>query len=110
MFHILLQNRGDNIKFIFPQNYNFKSKLLGIIDYNVAIFDVIWCVSIFFLLNLIFDSTKIIISLLIIFCLPIIIFSIVGFNGENISLVVKYITIYLIRPKVYVFSKKYKSF
>ena len=30
------------MKFIFPQNYNFKNKLLGIIDYPTAIFNVIY--------------------------------------------------------------------
>ena len=29
------------MKFIFPQNYNFKSKLFGVIDYSTAIFNVI---------------------------------------------------------------------
>ena len=27
------------MKFIFPQNYNFKNKLLGIIDYSTAFFN-----------------------------------------------------------------------
>lgn len=95
------------IKFIFPQNYNFKSKLFGVIDYSTAIFCLLWCAIIFSILNLIFDSIKVIISLCIVLILPVIIFCIVGFNGENIGTVMKYMFLYLIRPKVYVFNKKY---
>ena len=31
------------MKFIFPQNYNFKTKFLGLVDYPTAIFNVaVW--------------------------------------------------------------------
>ena len=30
------------MKFIFPQNYNFTSKLLGFIDYTTVILNIIW--------------------------------------------------------------------
>ena len=93
------------MKFIFPQNYNLKLKLFGIMDYSTAIFDIIWCLSVFFISQLIFHSIKISIVLSIILCLPILIFSIAGFNGENMSFVIKYMFMYLIRPKVYVFNK-----
>lgn len=95
------------IKFIFPQNYNFKSKLFGVIDYSTAIFCLVWCIIIFSILNLIFNSMQVIISLCIILILPVIIFCIVGFYGENIGIVMKYMFFYLIKPKVYVFNKKY---
>lgn len=94
------------IKFIFPQNYNFKPKLFGILDYPTAIFCIIWCTLIFFVSNLIFDSIQIIISCCCITILPVIIFCFVGFNGENIGAVLKYMLVYLITPKVYVFNKK----
>lgn len=94
------------MKFIFPQNYNFKPKLFAVIDYTTAIFLTIWCIIVFFILNLLFNSLQLIISLSIISILPILIFCFVGFNGENISSVIKYILLYLIRPKVYVFYKK----
>ena len=94
------------IKFIFPQNYNFKSKLLGIIDYSTAIFCISWCILIFSVLNLLFNSFQLILCLSIILTFPVFIFGFVGFNGENIYSAIKYIIIYLIRPKVYVFNKK----
>lgn len=94
------------IKFIFPQNYNFKPKILGVIDYPTAIFCIIYCLFIFFIFNLIFDSFQLIFSCSIAAILPIIIFCFVGFNGENISSVIKYMFLYFIKPKVYVFNKK----
>lgn len=94
------------IKFIFPQNYNFKPKFLGVIDYPTAIFCIFLFGFIFFIFNFIFHSLKLVVSFSIIFILPIIIFCFVGFNGENISDVIKYILIFYIRPKIYVFSKK----
>ena len=30
------------MKFIFPQNYCFKNKLFGIIDYSTLILNIIW--------------------------------------------------------------------
>ena len=35
------------MKFIFPQNYNLNTKLLGIIDYSVAIADLVWGIFVF---------------------------------------------------------------
>lgn len=99
------ENGGDNLKFIFPQNYNLKLKLFGILDYGTAIFDVIWCLSIFFIFKLIFPSIKISIIFSIVLCLPVLIFSIVGFSGENMGSLIKYMIIYLIKPKFYVFKK-----
>lgn len=93
------------MKFIFPQNYNLKLKLFGIMDYSTAIFDVIWCLSIFFISQLLFNSLKISIIFSIILGLPILIFSIVGFGGENMGLIVKSMLLYLVKPKVYVFKK-----
>ena len=36
------------MKFIFPQNYNFKNKLFGIIDYSSLIFNIIFYGLFFF--------------------------------------------------------------
>ena len=93
------------MKFIIPQNYDFKSKLFGIIDYSTAIFNIVWYVIIFFILNFIFKSWNIKIFLFISLSFPITIFSIVGFNGEPLLLVLKYILKYCFRPKIYLFKK-----
>lgn len=67
------------MKFIFPQNYNFNSKLFGFIDYSTAILNVVWCGFIFCLVNLIFFDLNIKIFLFIFLCFPVLIFSIVRF-------------------------------
>ena len=97
------------MKFIFPQNYNLNSKLFGIIDYSVVIFDVTWSGIIFILLNLIFNNLNIKIFLFIIFVFPILILSIVGINGENILYVSKYMIKFIFRQKVLLYEKNIKN-
>ena len=63
------------MKFIFPQNYHFKNKILGVIDYTTAFINIIWDLFIFIIVNFIFKSLSIKISILIIFCFPLLLFS-----------------------------------
>jgi hypothetical protein len=93
------------LKFIFPQNYNFKNKILGIIDYTTLIFNIIWIALIVFLLNIIFNNLNIKIFFTIIFCFPIIILSLIGFNGENILYVFSYMFKYIFKQKLYLYNK-----
>ena len=93
------------MKFIIPQNYDFKNKIWGIIDYSTAIFNIIWYVLVFAIIELLFDNWNIKIFLFISFSFPITLFSIVGFNGESIIYVLKYLIKYLIMPKLYLFQK-----
>ena len=44
------------MKFIFPKNYNFKNKILGIIDYPTALVNVIWYAFILILVNILFTN------------------------------------------------------
>ena len=89
------------MKFIFPQNYNFKNKLFVILDYSSLILDVI----IFILINLFFKSLNIKIFIFVLFCFPILLFSIIGFNHENIVYILIYIINYIKSPKLYLYSK-----
>ena len=93
------------MKFIFPQNCNFKNKILGIIDYTTLIFNIIWIALIVFLLNIIFNNLNIKIFFTIIFCFPIIILSLIGFNGENILYVFSYMFKYIFKQKLYLYNK-----
>lgn len=93
------------MKFIFPQNYNFKNKILGIIDYTTLIFNIIWIALIVSLLNIIFNNLNIKIFFTIIFCFPIIILSLIGFNGENILYVFSYMFKYIFKQKLYLYNK-----
>ena len=52
------------MKFIFPQNYNFKNKLLGIIDYSTAFFNLIIYGISFLILHLFLKNWSIKIFLL----------------------------------------------
>ena len=44
------------MNFIIPQNYKFKNKILGIIDYPTAILNVAWNIIIYFFLKNIVTS------------------------------------------------------
>lgn len=95
------------MKFIFPQNYNFNNKILGVIDYGTAVVNIVWISLIIFLLNLIFNNLSIKIFLTIILCFPLIILSLVGFNGENILYVFSYMFNFIFKQKLFLYNKKH---
>lgn len=92
------------MKFIFPQNYNFNSKLLGFIDYTTVILNIIWGAFIFFITCFIPNLT-IKISIFIILFFPFALLSIVGFNHERMLYIIKYLYKYICSPKIYLYSK-----
>lgn len=94
------------MKFIFPQNYNFNIKLLGIIDYSVAIADLIWGVLVVFIVNILIRSLSIKFFLSIILVFPVVIFSIAGVDGENLLYFLSYILKYIFKQKLYLYEKK----
>ena len=71
------------MKFIFPQNYDFSTKLFGLIDYSTAILNVIWSGLVFLLINTIFQSVNIKIFLFIILSLPVLLFSVIRINRRK---------------------------
>ena len=93
------------IKFIFPQNYDFKTKLLGIIDYQTAILNAIWIGIVLLLLNTFFNNINIKIFLFIIFTFPVILLSIIGINGENIFYVISYMSKFILKEKLLFYKK-----
>ena len=93
------------MKFIFPQNYNFKNKFLGIIDYSTLLLNIIWDLFIFACVNLIFHNATIKIFVFVVLCLPILLFSIIGFYYENIIYVFIYLIKYLKNNKLYLYKK-----
>ena len=44
------------MKFIFPQNYNFKNKLFGFLDYSTIFLNLIWFLFIFLFTSFSFKS------------------------------------------------------
>ena len=92
------------MKFIFPQNYDFKSKLFGVIDYNTIFFNLFWDLFVFIFISL-FHNLNIKIFLFFTLAFPLLLFSLVGFNGENIIYVITYIIKFLFKPKLLFFQK-----
>lgn len=92
------------MKFVFPRNYNFKSKLFGIIDYSTAIINVIYDLFIFCFCNLVFKNINIKIFLFISLCFPLFILSVLGLNNENIISVLIYLIKYFLKPKLYLYN------
>lgn len=93
------------MKFIFPQNYNFNTKLLGLIDYSTAILNIVWSGLIFILINLFFNSLNVKIFVFIVFSFPILLFSVIGINGENVIYVMSYVLKYVFRQKLFLYEK-----
>ena len=82
------------MKFIFPQNYNFNSKLLGFIDYTTVILNIIWGLIIFAFVYFFIPNITVKISIFIILFLPFALFSIIGFNHEKILYILQYLYLY----------------
>lgn len=93
------------MKFIFPQNYNFKNKIFGFIDYSTAIVNVIWYSSVFLFLKTLNISFTAKMYFFIVLCLPLFLFSFLGFNNENIIFFISYMYKFIKNRKVYFFNK-----
>lgn len=93
------------MKFIFPQNYSLRNKFLGVLDYSTLLINLTWIYIVFNISRLFGFSLYIQLSLVIIFCLPLILFSILGVNNEKILHVIIYLVKYLSKPKLYIFYK-----
>lgn len=92
------------MKYIFPQNYCFKNKLFGFIDYSTLSLNIVWDSFIFCLLDLLTLNISIKISIFIIFCLPLLLFSIIGFNHENFIYVLSYLIKFIFSKKLYLYN------
>ena len=83
------------MKFIFPQNYNFSSKLLGFIDYTTVILNIIWGIIVFLIVYFIIPNITLKISIFIILFFPFTLLSIIGFNHEKMLYIVQYLYKYI---------------
>ena len=93
------------MKFIFPQNYDFKNKLFGVIDYTTVFVNVVWDAFVFLICNILLPNWTLKIFVIVIFCFPLILFSLAGFNGENILYVLSYLIRFFIRQKLFLYKK-----
>ena len=92
------------MKFIFPQNYKFTNKILGVFDYSTAIINIVWYIFVYIIINFIFNNLKIKIFVFILLAFPFFLFSVIGFNHENIVDVMKYIIKYFKNRKLYLYK------
>ncbi len=93
------------MKFVFPQNYDFKNKLFGVVDYSTAFVILLWCAFVFLLVNLFLSNLSVKVFVFVVLCFPLLLFSFVGFNGENIVYVFSYLFRFVVRPKLFVYRK-----
>lgn len=93
------------MKFIFPQNYNFRNKLFGMVDYSTAFVNLLWYIFVFILVNFIFNDLTLKIFIFVTFCFPLFLFSFSGFNGQNILYVFSYLLSFFFKNKLFFYKK-----
>ncbi len=93
------------MNFIFPENYNFKNKLFGMFDYSTAIINALWGFLIFKMCKILPINFNIKITIFITLYFPLFLFSLFGFNRENIFYFSSYMFKFIKNRKVYFFSK-----
>lgn len=91
--------------FVFPQNYNFSSRLFGIFDYTTVLFNLVWFVFLFSVSNIFFETLEIKILICTVLFLPFFIISIIGLYHENIFFVLSYIYCFFKNRCIYFYSK-----
>ena len=97
--------KQDDIEYIIPKNYDIKHKIAGVIEQDAMIVFLIVNLLLFIILNNIIGNIFILLELMIIIALPQAIILINGINGESIVYVLKYMTIYIFKKKVYLYQK-----
>lgn len=93
------------MKFIIPENYDFKNRLLGFMDYSTAIFNVLWALFVLLLVNIFPLSINIKVGTFITLYFPLFIFSVFGFHNENIIYVLAYLFHFIKNSKIYFYGK-----
>ena len=95
----------EDIEYIVPKNYDIKPKILGIIEQEAFILFLIITLIIFVIINSIIENIFIKLQIIIVITLPRIVILINGINGESIIYIVKYVLLYILRKKVYLYEK-----
>ena len=95
------------MKFIFPQNYCFRQKFLGFIDYSTLFLNGSWGVFVYLILSIFPINIVFKIAIFIILFFHVLLFSMIGFNHEKITYIIKYLYFYLRSPKYYLYRKTF---
>ena len=100
------KEKYEEIESIIPKNYDIKPKILGVIEQEALVLFIIINLLLFLILNNIINNMFILVEIMIIIALPQAIILINGINGESIVYVIKYMVIYIIKEKVYLYEKQ----
>lgn len=95
------------MNFIFPKNYNYSFKILGMFSYSAILFNCIWGFFIYNFSCFLFHSFIIKFYFFIFLFFPFFLFSILNRSNENIIFIILYILKYLFRPKLYFYDKRF---
>ena len=93
--------------FIFPKNYDFSFKFLGIFNYSSIFLNIIWASFLYFFISFLFKSLIIKFYVFLVLFLPFFLFSILNKSSENIFIVCSNFFTYLFRPKVFFYDKRF---
>lgn len=100
------KEKYEEIEYIIPKNYDIKPKILGVIEQEALVLFIIINLLLFLILNNRINNIFILVEIMIIIALPQAIILINGINGESIVYVIKYMVIYIIKEKVYLYEKQ----
>ncbi len=91
------------MKFIIPKNYNYHLKILGVIDYPTAIFNLIVLFLLWTGLSPLFTDILGKTAVVIILYLPLLLITLVESQKESLVYQIYYVLKFLIKPKIYLY-------
>lgn len=97
------------MKFIFPKNYNFRTKVLGFIDYQTAIINGVWGLILYGISNIVFKNIEEKLYFCIALYFPMFLLSVFGFQHESIVTVIKYMYRFMKDKGIYLYRKEKSS-
>lgn len=92
------------MNFVFPQNYKYRYKFWGILDFSTVFINLTWAGLTYIIAKLLFSSLTFRIYFFIIFYFPVFLLSITGFHGENVFSVILYIYGFKKNCKIYLYK------
>ena len=93
--------------FIFPKNYDFSFKFLGVFSYFSILINMVWAFFLYFILNIFFNSFIVKFYIFVVLFIPICLFSLLNKSNENILVIIGFIIKYLFHPKIYLYDKRF---
>ena len=95
------------MNFIFPKNYNFSFKFLGLFNYSSIFINIIYGFSLYFFISIFFKTIVIKFYIFVVFFLPFFLFTTLNHSNENFFIVFHYIFKFFSSPKIYFYDKRF---